>query len=1230
MDVFIRGVPERTTSNQLSSGLRPSLLTLNIHDWRVHKVKGKNFASLTFLHPSDGQAFLDKHGSVSTSIGRPQLPYGRIQLLFKGTALSCTKSNRQPDPFALRSLKLESKARKAKALSSTPAEKPIVQEQSAQQQGLKKPSGLSVSMFSCGLWDLVNVSPTYVYYQSWSQTGTLKFTSKGIAVKLQNRLVIEFSANILHEIVFSKYKNSDLILTGKEPPRFFYNTATANRQLQLNEFMSGLNLHKQGTGPDLMRIPCLDGNHATISGSCLVYIFRFADDHVSSGLQNVTSIRALPPIIWQRVQIIQSPVPFQTQLSRLFKSMESPPLPFPIKFQVIRLAQEGCLPPKTVSAILPEIRALARRSGQAICSTVVRRLFQNLSWRCLEDDASYWNPPKLKALLLEKEFQIKAGEASEDEFIDSESLVNVHRVTITPAGMILAGPTPENNNRVLRKYSQHHNNFLRVQFSDEDSEPLRFNARASNQVIYNDRFKKILNEGFTLAGQHFSFLGFSHSSLRAQSCWFMAPFVHDGRLLFDRELIKGLGDFSNIRCPAKCAARIGQAFSETPTAVTLEAGVCKEIPDVARNGRVFSDGVGTMSPSVMKLIWNHLPVHKTRPTLFQIRYGGAKGMISLDTRLKGDVLNLRPSMMKFPGSTSTDIELCTGSYRALPYYLNHQSIKILEDMGVADDFFLDNQTKEIERLRKTTADSKMASKFLKKHAIGERINLPWFIQKLDRMDVDFRDDPFLRDIVEIAVLIELRALKYKARIPIELGYTLLGIMDETGYLNEGEIFCIVDDKSGPSIIVGSNLLVTRSPALHPGDVQIVRGVNVPHDSPLLSLRNCICFSQKGPRDLPSMLSGGDLDGDLYQILFDPQARPRRSYIPADYPRAKPVDLGRPVDRADMTDFFVTFMATDQLGRISNNHKIRADQCPEGTLHGDCLTLAEMASVAVDFSKSGIPVDLSRMPKIPPYRPDFMAFGPHTVIHKDKPVSFSDIPRNDPNPLDDEEEEDDGPQYQFYESTQILGKLFRRIDERDVLQSIQQPKLPLIKSRDTVIQAIRNYVVKFCSHIDLTSHVTRAYGIQDEYEEMIQNLCWEFSPSRTKPLSEREVFIGNILGRDGAQTKRQHDLSLSLRDQVNTAMTYIVNRIIKDGYEESEDSLERSIACFLISVKSLDDSQDGRGRGEKLISFCYVAAAVCLREIEKSQSRSHADHESDLKFPPDIPFSDTWMRQYGNA
>lgn len=311
--------------------------------------------------------------------------------------------------------------------------------------------------------------------------------------------------------------------------------------------------------------------------------------------------------------------------------------------------------------------------------------------------------------------------------------------------------------------------------------------------------------------------------------------------------------------------------------------------------------------------------------------------------------------MKFPGSDSLDIEICNGAFRALPYFLNQQSIKILEDMGVDDEFFFFHQNREVRRLRSTTSSASLASKFLKRHGIGDRINLPWFVRKLEALGLSFRDDPFLRNIVEVAVLIELRSLKYKSRIPVEDGYTLHGIMDETGFLKEGQIFCTVEEGGQDLVIQSQNVIVTRSPALHPGDIQLANAVVPPPESPLMSLRNCICFSKHGARDLPSMLSGGDLDGDLYQILFDSKARPKRTFIPADYSRPPPVDLQREVTREDMTDFFVTFMATDQLGRIANNHKIIADQRAGGTRDHDCLTLAEMHSTAVDFSKSGIPV-----------------------------------------------------------------------------------------------------------------------------------------------------------------------------------------------------------------------------------------------------------------------------------
>lgn len=677
---------------------------------------------------------------------------------------------------------------------------------------------------------------------------------------------------------------------------------------------------------------------------------------MSVQLQALGRTQLPSPHLRQNIDIVFTPKSFQAEIAPLLKALEDPSLPFSIKFQVQSLASGGFLSPDTVLTLLPEIKSLLSRCNLRTCVAIIRKLFRQLPYRSFEADPTVFGIDSLKARLLENETQVKNGYIDYSKRIDSDNKEYIHKVSITPSRIYLSGPEPENNNRILRKYPNHHDYFIRVQFCEEDGQQIHYNPQVSNDEIFRGRFTKILNEGFSIASFRFSFLGFSHSSLRAQSCWFMAPFFHEGSLLLDRMLIKGLGDFSRIRCPAKCAARIGQAFSETPAAVTIAPGVAKEIPDVERNGRVFSDGVGTVSKRVLKKIWSSLQAtRKGKPVLFQIRYGGAKGMIALDSRLKGDALHLRPSMIKFPGSNSLDIEICNGGYRALPYFLNQQSIKILEDMGVDDGFFLFHQAREIERLRSTTSSASLASTFLKRHGIGDRIGLPWFIRKLETLGLSFRDDPFLSNVVEVAVLIELRSLKYKSRIPVENSYTLHGIMDETGFLEEGEIFCTVEVGGKDSVIVQKNVVVTRSPALHPGDIQLANALHPPYGSPLLDLRNCVCFSQHGARDLPSKLSGGDLDGDLYQILIDPKARPKRFFYPADYSRPPPVDLQREVTREDMTDFFVTFMATDQLGRIANNHKIIADQREEGTMDPDCLTLAEMHSTAVDFSKSGIPV-----------------------------------------------------------------------------------------------------------------------------------------------------------------------------------------------------------------------------------------------------------------------------------
>ena len=179
-------------------------------------------------------------------------------------------------------------------------------------------------------------------------------------------------------------------------------------------------------------------------------------------------------------------------------------------------------------------------------------------------------------------------------------------------------------------------------------------------------------------------------------------------------------------------------------------------------------------------------------------------------------------------------------------------------------------------------------------------------------------------------------------------------MDETEFLEEGQIYCSARTEEGDLVLRG-DVVITRCPALHPGDVQVVTAVDVPRGSPIRDLQNCIIFSRRGERDLPSQLSGGDLDGDLYNVIYDSTLYPKSACDPADYPIVQPIDIGREVIRSDMTDFFIGFMENDALARIATLHQTLADQRERGTLDEDCLLLASLHSTAVDFSKTGIPV-----------------------------------------------------------------------------------------------------------------------------------------------------------------------------------------------------------------------------------------------------------------------------------
>lgn len=66
-------------------------------------------------------------------------------------------------------------------------------------------------------------------------------------------------------------------------------------------------------------------------------------------------------------------------------------------------------------------------------------------------------------------------------------------------------------------------------------------------------------------------------------------------------------------------------------------------------------------------------------------------------------------------------------------------------------------------------------------------------------------------------------------------------------------------------MVTGDVVVTKCPCYHPGDVRKMKAVDC---EALRHIRDCIVFSTKGPRPSPMEMSGSDLDGDEFMVIWD--------------------------------------------------------------------------------------------------------------------------------------------------------------------------------------------------------------------------------------------------------------------------------------------------------------------------------------------------------------------------
>lgn len=968
MEVSLSNLPLELNDRGLERQLLPHLSKLGIKTWMCTKVRKKQFGQLVFRHWSEGERFLAMHGvqprpghlpgtsggvSLNTKLSS-EIP--RLKLMNK--AVFCRRKDGVVDEWLLKTLILQEEKKE------TPDNR---------REATNGSITFRFTELSCGHFDIHDNSLAFIPAAKWGDVGTAKIIHRHLTIEMPNLIKLLIPLHTILEVVACG-RTYSLTMTLSDNP-------VMSRKAGLSSLMVALGLQgrQQTNIPQWERVVSIDEDHRKAAQTSLVFRIQILAEDYAQNFGKLLRRDILTITKLDRLQVVyfdaehkQAYDNFRTDLLSFDKDNS---LSFGVRFQLHKLVDNCYISARRARVLAHSLRDLQKKmpGKWSILPTAIRKWMSNTPYLSPHVDFSIFDIANMLTKLLEIDTTMRMENYQNIGKINgSENQALVHQLIVTPTRVTLEGPEWENNNRILRKYPDHHDYFMRVRFVDENGESVFFDRRMTQDSVYA-KYKHVLEHGIMIGGRLFSFLGFSHSSLRSQSVWFQAPFQYKGSEHSYRDIISGIGSFSHFRSPAKCAARIGQAFSETPIAIPLAQHKIevKRISDVTCGERVFSDGVGTISPEVVDII-NGVYVSNDRAaaTCFQIRLGGAKGMLSMDTRLQGRQVRLRQSMVKFVAETADHLELCDAATRPIPMVLNRQLIKILEDLNVPDKWFLRLQERELNSLRYVLRSGASIAKFLRGQNTGVSIGLPQFYQFVHQCSWEFRQDYFLRSVVETVVLERLRLLKYKARIPVDEGVTLLGVMDETGFLKEGEVYVAFDHPDG--MISGhmpdQKVLVTRSPALHAGDVQVVRHVNPPLDSPLSALANCVVFSQHGTRDLPSMLSGGDLDGDLYNIIWAREAI-QPTHAPADYPKVQEKLLDRPVKRSDMADFFIEFMKSDILGVISTRHMMIADQKKNGTLDPDCVKLAELCSQAVDYSKSGNPVSLASLPRSSRYRPD---------------------------------------------------------------------------------------------------------------------------------------------------------------------------------------------------------------------------------------------------------------------
>lgn len=535
-------------------------------------------------------------------------------------------------------------------------------------------------------------------------------------------------------------------------------------------------------------------------------------------------------------------------------------LPYEILFKINLLVQNGCVAGPLLDSNFYRLVDPYRAPVSISCIEHALDKLYHLKECCYEP--SRWLTDQYR------KYMTSRSKPSSPAISLDDGLVYVHRVQVTPSRVYFCGPEINVSNRVLRHFRRDIDNFLRISFIDEDLDKIHstdLSPRGSSATditrtrIYT-RILSTLRNGILIGDRKFEFLAFSSSQLRESSAWMFASRYG----LTAAEIREWMGNFREIRNVAKYAARLGQSFSSSKETLSVHMDEMEIIPDVkieiGKTKYVFSDGIGKVSAEFARKVASKCGLKDNPPSAFQIRYGGYKGVVAADPT-SSKKLSLRDSMRKYESELTKLDVLAWSKYQ--PCFLNRQLISLLSTLGIWDEIFEKKQREAVRQLDAILTDPLKAQEALELMSPGENTNI---LKELLICGYKPDAEPFLSMMLQTFRASKLLELRTKTRIFIPNGRSMMGCLDETRTLNYGQVFVQISgagyrqlhgesslfssSRSRQRFIVQGLVVVAKNPCLHPGDVRVLKAVNVPA---LHHMVDCVVFPQQGMRYILTML-----------------------------------------------------------------------------------------------------------------------------------------------------------------------------------------------------------------------------------------------------------------------------------------------------------------------------------------------------------------------------------------